>query len=204
MSSVLGVEFREDVRDVALHACFADGQPIGNLLVGVTGGNESQHIDFTGGQVLPGSIDKFHGDLLGYPPLPGMDGSNRLEELPMHLSLQQVTARTGLDGSHHLSIATVRRENDDTGAWKLLPDLTDGLNTVQAWKLDVHQRHIRLVRPELCDGFLPTGGLGHQLHVIFSVDQSGDPFAKKRMVIHRKNSNQARVDAHDFQSYEAA
>src|SRR5262249_34511109 len=41
-----------------------------------------------------------------------------------------------------------------------------------------------------------------QLHVVFSVDQGGDPFTEKRMVIHGKNSDQARVNAHDVGSFE--
>src|SRR5262249_49754551 len=128
-------------------------------------------------------IHKFHGNLLRYSPLSGMDSSNGVQEFPMHLSLQEITSRARPYGSHHLSIAAIRRQNDDPGTWKILQDFTDGLDPVQAGQLDVHQRHIRSVGSELLEGLLSTGSLRHQLHVILSVDQSSDPFTKKRVVI---------------------
>src|SRR5262245_7134742 len=140
-------------------------------------------------------IYKLRGYLLRYSPLSGMDGSNGLQELPMHLSLQQITSCSRLDGSDHLSIAAVRRQNDDPGTRKLLLDFADCLDAVQAGQLDIHERDIRSVRSDLLNGFLSTGRLRHQLHVAFSVDQGRDPSTKKRMVVHRKNPDQARVEA---------
>jgi len=40
------------------------------------------------------------------------------------------------------------------------------------------------VRSEFLNGFLSIGSLRHQLHVILSVDESGDPLTEKRVVIH--------------------
>src|SRR6516165_5926290 len=107
MSSVLSVELREYVRDVAFYACFADRQLIGNLFVGVPAGNQSQHVNFARGQVVAWMIHKFYGNLLRYSPLSGMDSSNGFQEFPMDLSFQQVTSCSGLDGSQHLNIAAI-------------------------------------------------------------------------------------------------
>src|SRR5579863_5860456 len=126
-----------------------------------------------------------------------MDSTDGFQELSMHLSLQQVSSRPCLESSYHLSVASVSGQDDDPGIWEFLLDLMDRLNAIQPVHLNVHQGYIRSVRPKLLDGFFAIRGLCNQLHVTFSVDQCGDPLTEERMVVHGKDPDQARIDAHD-------
>jgi hypothetical protein len=58
------------------------------------------------------------------------------------------------------------------------------------------------MQTELLDRFLSVARFCDQLHVRFSVDQSGDPLAEKRMIVNGKDPNRgprrSRIVAHEF------
>ena len=57
-----------------------------------------------------------------------MDGSNRIEQFPMYMSLQYVGARADLQGTEHLNIACVRRKYDDAGIREFSTNSDDRLD----------------------------------------------------------------------------
>ncbi len=61
-------------------------------------------------------VHQFDGKLLRYPPLPGMDRTDGVEELFVHLSLQQVTSCSCLESSYHSSVTGVSSQDDDPGS----------------------------------------------------------------------------------------
>ena len=84
MGSVVGSQFGEDVPHSTLDGFFADRELIGNLLVGVAGGNQTQDRDFPRGQgVIGGMLGKLEGDFRGDRLFAGMDGANRLQKFLM-------------------------------------------------------------------------------------------------------------------------
>ena len=56
VGSVVGAQLRKDVLDSALDGLLADRELIGNLLVGIAGGNQPQDVDFPRGQCLIGGM----------------------------------------------------------------------------------------------------------------------------------------------------
>ena len=86
MSTVLGIQLREYVRDIAFHARFPDRQLIRNLFVGVSAGDSPQDVNFAGGEVVSGMTHQFYGNLLRDSPLSGMNCADGFEEFTMHLS----------------------------------------------------------------------------------------------------------------------
>src|SRR5580658_6635197 len=113
MSPVLGVQLRKYICDIAFYACFPDGQLLGNLSIAVSTCDQSQHVHLARGQVVPGMIHEFHGNLLRYAPLSGMNSSNGLQEFSMDLSFEQISSRARLDRSNHLNVAAIGCQNDD-------------------------------------------------------------------------------------------
>src|SRR5262245_28042264 len=56
MCPVVGSELGEDVLDPALHGVFSDRQLIGDLLVGIASGNQTEHVNFCGRQRVIGRM----------------------------------------------------------------------------------------------------------------------------------------------------
>ena len=89
---VIGVQFGEDVLDVALHGFFGERQLRGDLLVRIPAGDQSQYVDFSRGQsVIGGVLGDFGGNFRGQTFLAGMDRANRFEQFLAQQPFQQET-----------------------------------------------------------------------------------------------------------------
>jgi hypothetical protein len=79
---IVGVQFSQNVFDVAFHSFFGDGELGGDLFIRIPTGNQPQNLNFPSGQ---GSIGGMLGEVRGYlgqnSLLPGMNQTNGFQQL---------------------------------------------------------------------------------------------------------------------------
>src|SRR6266403_433888 len=98
LGAVLGAKLREDVADLALDRVLADRELGGDLLVGVTLGNQAHDTDFRSGQRLVGRmLGELVRNLWRERLLTGVDGSNGAQELLMQSILEQIRSGARLE-----------------------------------------------------------------------------------------------------------
>src|SRR5215469_1728617 len=95
-----------------------------------------------------------------------------------------------------MNVAGVSGEYDESRVRKLAADRDHGIDAVPIRHLQVHERDIGIVFPELLDGLMSTGGFSDNLHVSLIINESGDPFAEKGVIVYYKNSNRLEINAH--------
>jgi hypothetical protein len=95
-----------------------------------------------------------------------------------------------------MNVAGVSGEYDESRLRKLAADRDHGIDAVPIRHLQVHERDIGFVFPEMLAGLMPTGGFSNNLHVRLITNESGDPFAEKGVIVYYKNSNQLEISAH--------
>ena len=83
------------------------------------------------------------------------------------------------------------------GLRELRPNGDQRVEAVHLRHLQVHQRDVRPVSPELLDRVAAVGGLCHQRHVRLDADEPGDPVANERMIVDRENPNRRAAAGHD-------
>src|SRR5437764_8947637 len=143
-------------------------------------------------------VGQLGGDFRGYALLAGMDGTDCVEEISMHLAFQYIGPGTRFKSAQYLDITLVRGQDDDSGIGEFGSNADHGFNAVQSRHLKIHKSYIRPVRSELFDSFLSVAGFTDQLHVGFSVDQCCDPLAEERMVVDGEDPNRASIATHAF------
>ena len=125
-----------------------------------------------------------------------MHGADGLQQIRMHVSLQQVAARARLERAHHLDVPGVRRQNHDPGIGEFAADGDDCLDAADIRHLQIHEGDVRLVLAELLDRLPSRRGLRNELHVRLVADQHRDALAQKRMVISGEDSDRLRFSVH--------
>ena len=104
----------------------------------------------------------------------------------MDVPFQDVPAGTSLEGPQHLHVTGVRGQDDNPRSAEFAMNAIDGFDAVESgiW------RSISVTSgrwgSKLFNRLLPIRGFGHEFHIGLGVDQSGDAFTKKRMVIDRR------------------
>src|SRR5271157_1580712 len=111
--------------------------------------------------------------------------------------LEQVGVSTGLERTDNLHVACVSRQHDDSCVGKFISNSNERIQTVHLRHLQIHQRNVRMVRPELLDGLATVGGFTYYGHVRLDPNQTGDPFPHEWMVVNCENSNLRASGAHD-------
>jgi hypothetical protein len=95
-----------------------------------------------------------------------------------------------------MNVAGVSGEYDESRVRKLAADRDHGIDAVAIGHLQVHERDIGIVFPELLDGLMSTGGFSNNLHVSLISNESSDPFAEKGVIVYYQNSNRFEVSGH--------
>src|SRR5450755_4970138 len=108
---------------------------------------------------------------------------------------------TGFERTQNLHVAYIGRQHNDLRIWKLPANRNERIDAVHFRHLQIHQRDIGTVRPELLNGLATVGRLAYQNHVGLNANQSGDPLAHNWMVVNRKNSNLRDAGAHELLLY---
>src|SRR5215472_5196376 len=98
-----------------------------------------------------------------------MYSADCVQQFVQHVSLKHVGSRTSFEGSHHLDVARISRQDDDSRVGKLTANSLDRCNSVQSRHLYIHQRYVWLMKSERLNGFLPIRGFGNQFQIRFSV-----------------------------------
>src|SRR5688572_325964 len=126
-----------------------------------------------------------------------MDRPDGVEQIRMERVLEQVTLSAGLESAENMYIALVRRQHDDPCVRKLRSNGDERVEAIHLRHLNIHQRHVRMVRTESLDRFATVGGLCYHRHIRLNPNETGDPIAHHGMVVHRENLDGRAVYAHD-------
>jgi|SRR5712671_2753719 len=88
MSAIVSAKLGEYVGNVALDRRFPDRELIGNQFVGVSGGNQPQHIEFARRQLVIGRmLRQLSRDVRRNSLLSGMDSTDSFQQFDRHLPL---------------------------------------------------------------------------------------------------------------------
>jgi hypothetical protein len=70
---------------------------------------------------------------------------------------------------------------------KLPPNRDDRIDAVHLWHLQVHERDVRMVRPELLYSLAPIRCFADQSHIGFSTEEYGYALPYESMIVNCKN-----------------
>ena len=157
--TVVGVEFRKNALDSPFDGVLGDAEVIRNLLVRLPGGDEAQHDEFGRCQrLIADMLSDLERRLRRQTPLASMDRSDGLQQIRMERVLEQVALSTRLDGAEDVRVALVGREHDDLRIVKLRANGDERVEAIHLRHLQVHQRHVGPMGPELLDGLATVRG----------------------------------------------
>src|SRR5215467_11973703 len=92
LGPVVGAKLRKDVLNPPLYSFLCNRKLIGDLFVGIAGGNQPQHTDFSRGQGVGSCMfGKFVGSFGRKGLSPGVDGTNRVDQFFVECILEQIT-----------------------------------------------------------------------------------------------------------------
>ena len=109
--------------------------------------------------------------------------------------LEQVALSPGLERTENVHIALVRRQHDHSCLGELRSNGDEGIEPVHFRHLNVHQRYVWTVRPELLDSVTTVGGFCDQRHIRLNPNETGDSLSDDWMVVDRENPNSRAVAA---------
>ena len=190
VGSIVGAQFGKDILDASLDDVLRDRELRGNLFIGIPGGDQPKHIDFTGRQgfivsVLSGLVRELRGKCL----FPGMNRANCPEELLVQQAFQEIRASPDFHGAQDLDIAAISGQHNDAGLEKFAANGNQRIQAIHFRHLQVHQSDVRAVRPELLNRFPAIGGLRNQAHVRLGGQKRGDAATEQGMIVDRQNPN---------------
>src|SRR5271165_1739287 len=139
----------------------------------------------------------FGRDLRRHTLVPGMNCTDRLDQLLSQETFQEVSPCAGFESAHNLDIASISGQHDDSCVRELAANCPHCIEAVQLRHLQVHERDVGNVFSELFDRLTPVGGFRDQLHIRLTGDECGNALAEEGVVVYGKYSNQARIIAHE-------
>ena len=98
-----------------------------------------------------------------------MDIANHAGEHLGNRVLQQIRGGSGLNGAVDVLVPLIHGQGDEACVRVLPANRRDGLDAVHARELEIHERDIRRMPPELLDGFFPVAGFGDDGHPRFEI-----------------------------------
>jgi hypothetical protein len=196
LRAIIGVELLHNVLDVDLYGLFRYEESLSYVPIPVSAGDKSQDIHLTGRQTFIGKMlcqtgRHFRGNML----LSGMNLADDSDQIAGGHVLKHIATRSGLKSPLNLDIAFECREHDDTSHRKIRSDGNHRVDAAHIGQSEVHESYVGLKHPKLLDGIRATGCLRDELHVLFIVDYSCDPFLQQGMIIYAEDTN-TRVLAH--------
>ncbi len=119
MGSVFGLELVDQIPDVEIDRGFCDRKVASDLLIAVTVPNQHQNIEFTRRKILRSKVlSEPDCNLRWDTPASVANGTNRLQQLALGRTLQDVGGRAGTEGALNRSISTTVRKHDDASGRK--------------------------------------------------------------------------------------
>src|SRR5713101_6819093 len=94
-----------------------------------------------------------------------MNQTNRREKLFPQQTLEQVRSSAGLEGTQHLDVSHVSRQNDDSSRGEFSANRDHGVDAVHFWHLQIHQGYIGTMFSELFDRLAAVRSLSNKFHV---------------------------------------
>src|SRR5215467_545810 len=103
LDPVARAQLGKDVLDPPLYRFLGDRKLVGDLFVGIAGGNQLQHTDFSLRQGVGGCmLGKFVGSLGGKCLSPGVDGTDRVDQFFVECILEQITVSPSFQSAENL------------------------------------------------------------------------------------------------------
>src|SRR5258708_4571950 len=121
--------------------------------------------------------------------LPRLHLPDALDQVLRRHALQNIAWRPRLESAPDFDVAFERRQHDDARIGKLRADCDHRVDPAHVGKPQIHQGHVRAVLAETQEGLAAAPGLGHELHVPLTLDQSSDPLSKQWVVVYAENTD---------------
>ena len=115
----------------------------------------------------------------------------------MQCVLQKVATSAGLQRAKRLRIAGIGSQHDDARVRKLASDRADRVEPAHLGHLQIHERDVRTVRPELLNRFTSGRRFRHERHVRLCREQPGDALAHDGVIVDAENSDALGIVAHE-------
>ena len=131
------------------------------------------------------------GDLGGDVATAGVDEADGIEQLGPECALQQVGGGPGLDGPRRLHIALIGGEHDDPRIAGLGADRFDRLEAAHARHLKIHKGDVGPQIRERRDRFGTVAGFADNLHVALHLDDRGNAFTQRGMIVDCQDPDRA-------------
>ncbi len=194
MSTVAGIEFRQDALHVCLDRALGDVELGGDHFVRLPRSHPSQHFDLALGQCIVSHVlGDFCRDLRWHPALTRVHNPNGLEQLLSDQVLEQISGSPGFQCPGRLDVASVGREHDDASIGKFGTNGGDRFDTAHVRHPQVHECHIGPMLPKALYGVPPVTGLANEQHVRLAFENRGDSFTQQLMIVDGEDPNGAGV-----------
>ena len=132
------------------------------------------------------------GDLWRHYTTSGVHRSDHVAELLAHHSLEHESARAALECAHHLRVAPIGGQHDDSRIGPFRQDLTQRLEPAHAGHLQIHESDVGAVYSKLLDGIAAALALSNQFHVRLFAESGLDAIEQQRMIVHRHHGDDMR------------
>src|SRR4029077_15894594 len=155
---------------MALHCRLTDRKVTGDVLIRVASGDQPEYVNFACRQrVISCVIGQLQSKFCWDPSLSRVDGTDRIEQFPVYVSLEHVPSGTAFEGAQDLGVTAVCCENNDASLRKLSPNSLNCLEPIHLRHLKIHQGYVGSMRSEGLYGFSPIRCLCNQFQVRFCV-----------------------------------
>src|SRR5690554_420532 len=195
--AILHAQFAQDVAHVRLHRLDADKQFIGDFLVGLTLGNEDEHLQFPGRELMVGQLFaavmefahhlggnlRFDHRFLLHCPADGLHDFLGLG------GFQQIAEGPRFQGGEDQAVIDEAGEDDNLSFRQLRLDLLRGLHASALFHEQVHEDHIWLQLPGQPHRGFAGGGFAHYLQILFRFQIGADAAPDHLVVINHQDSD---------------
>src|SRR5208283_2996271 len=116
----------------------------------------------------------------------------------MQRTFQQVAPSASFDCPQHLGIPGIRSQHDDPRFRSFVPNRNQRVQPAHYGHLDVHQRNVRPLGPELLDRFASIRSFANHAHIRLTTDEICNTLTDDWMVVGHQNPNRTRLVANNF------
>jgi len=188
--AVFSAQFFHDVPDMHFDGFFGNEQQLRDVPVAITAGHVSQHFNLARGKVLIAHVlGKMRRHLRRDLFLALVHLADDIHQLVGRHALQQVPACSRLKRPLNFNVAFKGCQHDDPRVREFRPDGDHSVNAAPIRQPEIHQRNIRPALRIPLEGFAATGRFSNQLHVRLVLNDGGDPFAEKRVIVDAQDAN---------------
>src|SRR5271157_2229439 len=179
LRTVTGSQLVHNVLDVHLDRFLGDEEFFGNVAVAIAASDLLKDFDFSRGEGLVAVVLRQMGRNGWWDTLfPGMNLTDRLDEVLWRHALQHVASSTALERPLDFDIAFGCRQHNDACLRELLANGNHRVDAAHIGEPDIHKGDVRMEFAKAFKSLPPAGCLAYYAHVRLVVDEGSDSLAQ--------------------------